>query len=124
MPNLAKLSHFAGVIAAQFKAGVFVAFFQAAKRKGQAKRVVIVLPALEGGKVAGEYRRDGFFRAGFADAARHSDHGGMPAPQYGVGVLLKRDARIFDYNCSDACLLKLGALPMRDGSKSARRHQY
>ena len=37
--HLTKLAHFAGVVAPKFKHGVFVPFFQATERKGQAKRV-------------------------------------------------------------------------------------
>jgi len=38
--DLAELANFAGVVAGQFKHGVFVAFFQASEREGQTERVV------------------------------------------------------------------------------------
>ena len=77
------------------------------------------MPAFEGGKVAGEYFRDGFLRAGFADAAGNNDYNGVPAPQYGAGVLLESDARIFYYDGGDGRLLELGALRVRKVAESA-----
>ena len=121
--DLAELAYFAGVIAGQFKHGVFVPLFQASERERQAERVVVVLPAFEGGEVAGEHLRDRFLRAGFANAAGNGDDGGMPAPQDGVGVVLQRDARILDDDGCDAGSFKFGALRVCQGCDGTGLYQ-